>query len=301
VQNLAPGASARLGLAAETLRPRFPRLILCDISGYGTGGPYGNKKAYDLLIQAETGLLSITGTASERVKSGISVADIAAGMYAYSNILAALLLRGKTGKGSHIDVSLLEALSEWMGFPMYYTFEGALPPERTGIYHSTVFPYGPFTAGDGKEVFFGIQNEREWAVFCEAVLEQPEIAADPRFCSNTLRSENRVALTDIIHRAFALLTAASVLERLENANIAHARMNQMADLWDHPQLKARDRWREIGTPAGPIPALAPPGRTDAYEPRMEPVPALGEHTGAVLRELGYTMTDIESLRAAGAI
>jgi itaconate CoA-transferase len=301
VQNLAPGAAARLGLSPEELRPRFPRLILCEISGYGRGGPYGEKKAYDLLIQAEAGLLSITGTGREQVKPGISVADISAGMYAFSNILAALIQRGKTGEGCYIDVSLLESLSEWMGFPMYYSFEGAPPPERTGIYHATVFPYGPFRSGDGKEIFFGLQNEREWAAFCDVVLEQPQLTADPRFCSNALRSENRVPLTNIIHEAFASLTAEGVLDRLEKANIANARMNQMADLWEHPQLKARRRWREIGTPAGPIPALVPPGGTDTYEPRMDATPALGEHTDAVLEELGYSKANIDRLRAEGAV
>jgi itaconate CoA-transferase len=301
VQNLAPGAAARLGLSPESLRPRYPRLILCDISGYGQSGPYGGKKAYDLLIQAEVGLLSITGTGQERVKPGISVADISAGMYAFSNILAALIQRGRTGEGCHIDVSLLESLGEWMGFPMYYSFDGAPPPERSGIYHSTVFPYGPFTAGDGKEVFFGLQNEREWALFCEVVLERTELADDPRFRSNSLRSANRITLTDIIHSAFASLAAAAVLDRLEKANIANAQMNQMVDLWKHPQLQARQRWREIGTPAGPIPALVPPGGTDTYEPRMDPTPALGQHTDAVLAELGYSKADIECLRADGAI
>lgn len=301
VQNLAPGAAARLGLAEQILRPRFPQLILCEISGYGRGGPYGNKKAYDLLIQAEAALLSITGSANERVKPGIAVADISAGMYAFSNILAALLLREKTGRGSCLEVSLLEALSEWMGFPLYYSFEGAAPPERTGLYHATVFPYGPFPAGDGREVFFGLQNEREWADFCNVVLEQPQLAGDSRFCSNALRSCNRAALTAIIEDAFGHWTASEVLDRLEQANIANARMNQMADLWSHPQLAARARWREIATPAGTIPALLPPGTTDAFEPRMDAVPALGEHTGAVLSELGYSDEEIERLRAGGAI
>jgi itaconate CoA-transferase len=301
VQNLAPGAAARLGLDAVSLQPRFPRLILCDISGYGHGGPYGDKKAYDLLIQAETGLLSITGNGRERVKSGIAVADISAGMYAYSSILAALLQRNKTGKGCHIDISLLETLSEWMGFPLYYSFDGAPPPERTGLFHSTVFPYGPFAAGDGKEVFFGLQNEREWAEFCNVVLEQAGLAADERFRSNALRSENRVALTKIILDAFATLTSAEVVDRLAKANIANARMNQMSDVWSHPQLEARNRWREVGTPAGPIPAMLPPGLPDTFEPRMEPTPALGEHTDAVLAELGYSREEIEGLHAAGAI
>jgi itaconate CoA-transferase len=222
-------------------------------------------------------------------------------MYAYSSILAALLQRNKTGKGCHIDISLLETLSEWMGFPLYYSFDGAPPPERTGLFHSTVFPYGPFAAGDGKEVFFGLQNEREWAEFCNVVLEQAGLAADERFRSNALRSENRVALTKIILDAFATLTSAEVVDRLAKANIANARMNQMSDVWSHPQLEARNRWREVGTPAGPIPAMLPPGLPDTFEPRMEPTPALGEHTDAVLAELGYSREEIEGLHAAGAI
>jgi crotonobetainyl-CoA:carnitine CoA-transferase CaiB-like acyl-CoA transferase len=301
VQNLAPGAAARLGLSAAELGPRFPRLISCDISGYGQDGPYGDKKAYDLLIQAEAGLLSVTGSGSERAKAGISIADISAGMYAFTNILASLIQREKTGLGCHIDVSMLESLCEWMGFPLYYSFENAPPPERTGLYHSTVFPYGPFTAGDGKEVFFGLQNEREWAGFCSVVLDEPALSTDQRFFSNALRSENRVALTEIIHRAFGNLTSAEVADRLERANIASARMNQMADVWAHPQFQARNRWREVQTPAGPIPALLPPGTTDGYEPRMDAVPALGEHTDAVLAELGYSDSEIESLHAAGAV
>lgn len=301
VQNLAPGAAARLGISPEALRPRFPRLILCDISGYGKGGPYGDRKAYDLLIQAEVGLLSITGTERDRAKPGIAVADIAAGMYAFTNILAALIGRGRTGQGCHIEVSLLESLTEWMGFPLYYTFDGAAPPERAGLYHATVFPYGPFMAGDGEEIFFGLQNEREWAAFCDTVLEQPDLKTDPRFGSNPRRSEQRDALMEIIQRAFAALTMAEVRERLERASIANARMNQVADLWQHPQLQARGRWRQMGTPAGPVPALLPPGGTDTYEPRMDPVPALGEHTEAILGELGYTAAEIAALRAAGAI
>jgi itaconate CoA-transferase len=301
VQNLAPGAASRLGLGAETLRGRFPTLILCDISGYGGDGPYGNKKAYDLLIQAEAGLLSVTGTPEEPVKSGISVADIAAGMYAFSNILTALIYRQRTGKGSHVDLSLMESLCEWMGGPLYYSFDGASPPERTGPFHSSVFPYGPFLAGDGTEVFFGLQNEREWVVFCRVVLENPELATDSRFCNNSLRSGNRSALTDIILSVFAKLTGGQVLDRLERANIANARMNQMADVWAHPQLKARDRWRNVGTPAGPIPALLPPGKSDAFEPRMDATPALGEHTDSVLAELGYATSEIVELHEQGVV
>ncbi len=298
VQNLAPGAAARLGLGFASLQARYPRLILCDISGYGATGPFASKKAYDLLIQAEAGLLSITGTPEEPVKCGISIADISAAMYAVTNILAALLQRERTGRGGHIDVSLLESLGEWMGYPLYYTTGGAPPPARTGAFHATVFPYGPFPAGDGNKVFFGLQNEREWPAFCEMVLERPELAADARFATNVLRSENRAALTRIICEAFAALSAGEVLARLERAGIASARMNDMAGVWSHPQLKARGRWRNVATPAGAIPMLLPPGRVDA---QMAAVPALGEHTEAVLKELGYSDSEIARLRESGAI
>lgn len=301
VQNLAPGAAARLGLSAEALRPERPRLIVCDISGYGAGGPYGEKKAYDLLIQAEAGLLSITGTPEEPAKAGIAVADIAAGMYAYSSILAALLLRERTGQGSHIEVSLLEALCEWMLYPLYYSLDGAPAPLRTGAAHATIAPYGPFTAGDGKTVIFGIQNEREWAAFCRVVLERPEIATDERFATVARRVENRDVLSRVIHEVFSNLTAAEVVARLDRAQIASARMNELAEVWEHPQLKALQRWREIASPSGPLPALLPPGSNDAFEPRMDAVPALGEHTDAILAELGYSESDIARLHAEGAI
>lgn len=301
VQNLAPGAAARLSLSAEILRPCFPRLILCDISGYGPGGPYANRKAYDLLIQAEAGLLSITGTPDHPAKPGIAIADISAGMYAFTNILAALIHRNNTGLGAHIDLSLLESLTEWMGFPLYYTYNGAPPPERSGVHHATVFPYGPFRTGDGFEVLFGLQNEREWSDFCSLVLRQPALASDPRFSSNALRSQNRTALTAIIHHAFHPLTAPEIRQRLESANIANAHMNHMADLWQHPQLQARNRWRHADTSAGPIPTLLPPGTPDTWEPRMDPVPALGEHTSSILEELGYSTPEITRLREHGVI
>jgi itaconate CoA-transferase len=301
VQNLAPGATARLGLGWKDLHARHPRIILCDISGYGEGGPYGGKKAYDLLIQAEAGLLSVTGTAEERVKPGIAIGDISAGMYAFTNIMAALLQRHKTGLGSHVDVSLLETTAEWMGYPLYYSFEDAPPPPRSGIFHASVFPYGPFHAGDGKEVFFGLQNEREWVVFCDQVLEQPALAPDERFNANFRRSENRAALTEIIEKAFTGLTQQQVLERLERANIANARMNEMKDLWEHPQLRARDRWRNVETPAGPVPMTMPPGKVEGFESRMDPVPALGEHTRPLLAEFGYSEEEIAALVTTGAI
>jgi crotonobetainyl-CoA:carnitine CoA-transferase CaiB-like acyl-CoA transferase len=301
VQNLAPGAAARMGLGAEALRARHPRLIVCDISGYGDDGPYRDKKAYDLLIQSEAGFLSVTGTPDDPCKSGNSIADIAAGMYAYTGILAALLQRGKTGEGSHIDVSMLEALAEWMGYPMYYAYEGAPPPPRSAASHATIYPYGPFPAGDGGTVMLGLQNEREWRLFCEKVLLQPALAADPRFDSNARRNEHREALRAIIVAVFGALGTAQVLERLDAAQIANARMNDMAGLWAHPQLQARERWRQVDSPAGEIPALLPAGRQSAFDYRMDPIPAVGQHTDSILRSLGRSEAEIAALREAGAV
>jgi itaconate CoA-transferase len=301
VQNLAPGAAARMGLSYEVLSKEHPGLIVCDISGYGADGPYRDKKAYDLLIQSEAGFLSVTGTPEAPSKAGNSVADIAAGMYAYSNILSALLLRGKTGQGSHIDVSMLEALGEWMGYPMYYAFEGAAPPPRTAAAHASIYPYGPFTAGDGGIVMLGLQNEREWKVFCAVVLDDAALASDPRFDSNARRNEHREALKAIILAAFGQHTAEQVVARLDQAQIANARMNDMAGLWAHPQLQARQRWQTVSTPAGDIPALLPPGRNNTFDYRMDPVPAVGQHTEAILRELGQDDEAIAALRATGAI
>jgi crotonobetainyl-CoA:carnitine CoA-transferase CaiB-like acyl-CoA transferase len=302
VQNLAPGAAARLGLGYDTLAERKPGIIVCDISGYGADGPYRDKKAYDLLIQSEAGFVSVTGTPDEPCKAGISIADIAAGMYAYSNILAALLQRGQTGRGQHIDISMLEALAEWTGFPLYYAFDGALPPPRSGAAHATICPYGPFPTGaDSGNVMLGLQNEREWVNFCDKVLLRPELAHDPRFAGNASRAAERDALHEIIVATFATLTASQVIARLEAAQIATARVNTMQDLWDHPQLKARGRWREVGSPAGPIPALMPPGQSAEEPPRMDPIPALGEHTEAILKELGIDADTVSRLRAARAI
>ena len=301
VQNLAPGAAARMGLDHATLEAAHPRLIVCDISGYGEDGPYRDKKAYDLLIQSEAGFLSVTGTPDEPCKSGNSIADIAAGMYAYTGVLAALLQRGRTGRGSHIDVSMLESLAEWMGFPMYYAYEGAPPPPRSAASHATIYPYGPFIAGDGGTVMLGLQNEREWRVFCDKVLLRPELATDPRFDANARRNEHRADLRAIILETFATLTSAQVLERLDAAQIANARMNDMAGLWAHPQLRSRERWREVESPAGAIAALLPPGRQSAFDYRMDPIPAVGEHTEAILRSLGRDAGAIDALRAAGAI
>ena len=301
VQNLAPGAAARMGLTAELLHKENPRLILCDISGYGNNGPYRDKKAYDLLIQSEAGFLSVTGTPETPSKAGNSIADIAAGMYAYTNILAALLQRGKTGKGSMIDVSMLEALGEWMSFPLYYAYDGADAPPRNGASHATIYPYGPFKAGDGKTVMLGLQNEREWAQFCETVLENPELAQDERFDKNFKRNEKRSELLEIINVCFSKLTAEQLIARLEQAQIANAHLNDMEGLWKHEQLKARNRWAEVDTPNGEISALLPPGLNDSYDYRMDPIPAVGQHTDQILKELGLADSEITSMRASGAI
>lgn len=301
VQNLAPGASARMGLSFEALHEAFPRLIVCDISGYGDSGPYRDKKAYDLLIQSEAGFLSITGTPDTPSKAGCSIADISAGMYAYSNVLTALIQRGKTGLGRRIDVSMLECMAEWMGYPLYYTLDGAPPPPRAGASHATIFPYGPFATGDGKSVMLGLQNEREWQVFCQTVLLQPELAADARFVTNGLRASQRAELQSIIEAAFAKLTATQVVERLEQAQIANAQVNALADVWAHPQLQARERWIEVNSPSGLLPALLPPGASDVSHVRMDAVPELGQHTQAILAELGWSLEDIEQLKTEGAI
>ncbi|WP_339516949.1 CaiB/BaiF CoA transferase family protein [Pseudomonas sp. RL_15y_Pfl2_60] len=303
VQNLAPGAAARMGLSFEALHERFPQLIVCDISGYGEGGPYEQKKAYDLLIQSEGGFLSVTGGEGEdqMAKAGCSIADIAAGMYAYTGVLSALMLRGKTGVGSRVDVSMLESLVEWMGYPMYYAYQGATPPPRAGAAHSTIYPYGPFPAGDGGTVMLGLQNEREWRAFCDKVLMQPELADDPRFSANSKRSANRTELRAIILESFAALSAEQVIERLNEAQIANAHVNDMAGVWQHPQLKARQRWTEVQSPSGMLPALLPPGRNSAFSPRMDGIPALGEHTDNLLGELGLSASDIQQLHERGVV
>ena len=297
VQNLAPGAAARLGLGAEELTAANPRLIVCDISGYGGSGPYRDKKAYDLLTQCEAGLVSITGTRDSLAKTGISTADIGAGMYAFSGILSALFLRERTGKGTRFEVSMFEALGEWMGYPLYYTHFGGTPPQRTGASHATIYPYGPFDAGDGKSVVLGLQNEREWALFCNQVLRLPELADDPRFNTNTRRVANRPELAKIIHGVFRGLTATELLDRLDRAQIASARINSMEDVWQHPQFQARNRWRTVETPEGSIPALIPPCTFAGFEARMDPIPALGAHTEQVLEEIGYSGVDIARLRS----
>lgn len=301
VQNLAPGAAARLGLSYEALSAVKPDIIVCDISGYGSDGPYRDKKAYDLLIQSESGFVSVTGSEDAPAKAGPSIADISAGMYAYSTILAALLHKQRTGRGQHIDISMLESLVEWMNYPLYYAIDGASPPPRAGASHATIYPYGPFPAGDGKNVMLGLQNEREWVAFCDKVLLRPELAQEARFASNSRRSAARDELRQIIVDAFASLSAAQVLERLDLAQIANAQLNTMHDVWEHPQLKARQRWREVDTAVGQVPALLPPGSWSEGEPRMDAVPALGQHTDAILGQLGYSAADIAELRAAGAI
>jgi itaconate CoA-transferase len=301
IQNLAPGAAERLGLGAAELRAKHPELIWCGISGYGPAGPYAEKRAYDLLVQCETGLLSVTGTPESPSKAGIAIADIASGMYAMSSILAALLRREKTGEGATLDITMFESLAEWMGFPAYFAHYGGTPPPRSGAYHATIVPYGPFATGDGNTVFFSVQNEREFERFCERVLERAELTSDPRFSSSPARSANRAAMHAEIEQVFQAKTAREMIDRLEKAGIANAKLNTMAQFWDHPQLKARERWREVGSAAGPIQALKPPFNLDGFEPRMDAVPALGEHTEKVLREIGYSAPEIERLARSGAV
>ena len=301
VHNLAPGAIARLGFGSAYLRAVHPRLITCGISGYGTSGPYRDKKAYDLLVQSEAGLVSITGTDETPAKVGISIADIAAGMYGFASILAALLRRERSGEGTAIEVSLFDALAEWMGYPAYFAGYGGEAPARTGARHAAIAPYGPYPAGDGKNVYLGIQNEREWARFCERVLEQPALAVDERFASNALRVQHQEALSAIIAAAFAPLTSAAVVERLDAAGIANARMNSVREYLDHPQLAARHRWRDVDSPAGPLRALLPPYGLEGVEPVMGPIPAVGQHTDAILEELGFDAATIAEWRGVGIV
>lgn len=286
VQNLAPGAAGRLGFGAEELRAKHPRLVHCSISGYGEGGPYTQKKAYDLLVQCEAGLVAITGGPETPSKVGISVADIAAGMYAYSGILSSLFRRERTGEGATLEVSMLEALGEWMGFPLYFAAYGDGEPKRSGASHATIAPYGPFECGDGETVFLGIQNEREWKKFCDEVLGRGGIAEDGRFSSNSRRVENRPVLHGEIESVFSGLGSDEVIEKLEGASIANARMRSVRQFLDHPQLKARDRWREFGSPVGPLCGLLPPAMPDGQEPVMAPIPEVGEHNEKILAELG---------------
>ncbi|KAK4574738.1 hypothetical protein LTR86_001579 [Recurvomyces mirabilis] len=286
VQNLAPGATERMGLGYETLKPQHSRLIVCDISGYGSTGPYKNKKAYDLLIQSESGFLSVTGSPGQPAKSGISIADIAAGTTAFNNILAAIIQRGRTGSGCRLDVSMLESLAEWMSFPMYYASDGAPAPAMAGAEHASIYPYGPFDTGGGGTVMLGMQNEREWSVFCRDVLQKAELLDDERFLTTSLRSKNRKVLREIIEGVFAAFSADEMLDKLQTAGVANAKVNDMAGLWAHPQLKSRDRWTEVATPNGRIPALKPAGAADGTAVRMDAIPSVGQHNESIFAEFG---------------
>jgi itaconate CoA-transferase len=283
LQNLGPGAAGRLGLAADDLLARHPRLICGTVSGYGADGPYAGKKAYDLLVQCETGVLSVTGTPDEPCKTGISVADIAAGMYAYSAVLTALYERERTGRGSSFEVSLFDALGEWMTQPYYYTVYGGTDPVRTGARHASISPYGPYVAKGGR-VFLGLQNDREWGVFCDQVLGRPDLVTDPRFVTNPDRVARDGELRAIIEDVFAALTPDEVAARLDAAGIANARLRTPAEFAAHPQLAARDRWREVDTPGGPVRTLLPPVTVPGRTPAMGAVPAPGQHTDSILAE-----------------
>jgi len=301
IQNLAPGAAGRLGLDAATLLANHPRLIVCDVSGYGDSGPYAHKKAYDLLVQSEAGVLSVTGTPETQTKVGISIVDISAGMYAYSGILTALYQREKTGKGTRVDVTMFESLAEWMSHPLNYTHFGGKPPQRSGPDHATIVPYGRFKCGDGAYVMLGIQNEREWAKFCAGVLGMPGLATDDKYNNNTKRTSRRAEVVALIEEVFSRMKAEEVVARLDAADIANARINTPQEVWDHPQLKARDRWREVGSPAGPLPVLLPPVTMPEFEARLDPIPAIGEHTDRILADIGYSAADIAELRKTAAV
>ncbi|MFE0965229.1 CaiB/BaiF CoA transferase family protein [Streptomyces fungicidicus] len=301
VQNLAPGAAGRLGLGAEELTRRYPRLIPCTVSGYGTDGPWADRKAYDLLMQCQTGLVSLTGTPEGTARTGISVADIAAGMYAYSGVLTALYTRATTGTAHPVEVSLFEALAEWMGQPAYYTRYGGAQPPRLGTQHATIAPYGTYRAADGREVLFSVQNEREWAALCEKFLGRPELTADPRFATGSDRVAHRDELNTVIAERVARQDAAKLLGELEAIGVACAGVNDVAAFLDHPVLAARCRWREVAVPGATVEALLPPADLAGLPARMDPVPAVGEHTESILRELGRSAEEIEALRAAGVV
>ena len=283
------------------MRERHPRLIVCDVSGYGSSGPYRDKKAYDLLVQCEAGLVSITGTPETPSKVGVSIADIACGMYAYSGVLTALLRRERTGEGAAIEVSLFEALAEWMGFPAYFALYGGKEPQRTGASHAAIAPYGPFECGDGETIFLGIQNEREWERFCEVVLDRPDLGEDECFDDNSKRIDNKDILHQEISAVFEELPSEEAIERLEKAKIANAWMRTVQDFLDHPQLEARSRWRDVGSPVGPLRTLLPPAIPDGTEPVMAPIPEVGEHTNKILAELGYDEDAVDTLRQSAAI
>ncbi len=301
VQNLVPGAVDRLGFSTQELRAKYPRLIVCNLSGYGSSGPYRDKKAYDLLIQAETGLISITGTEETPSKVGISIADISCGMYAYSGILTALLIRSRTGEGAALETSLFDSLAEWMSYATYYTTYGGTAPPRTGASHATIAPYGPVQSGDNKVIYLGLQNEREWKRFCEIVLQNPQLAGDPRFDCNANRVSNRSQLDQAMQEVFRNLTATEIAARLEAAQIANARMNTVEEFADHPQLEARNRWTTVNSPVGPLKALLPPVTMENVETVMNEVPALGQQTDAILGELGFGSGEIAAWRQAGVI
>jgi itaconate CoA-transferase len=293
VQNLAPMAMEKLGLDYDSLKDSYKELIVCNISGYGPSGPYKNKKAYDLLIQAESGFLSVTGTEEEIVKSGISIADTAAGMHAFSAILAAIIQRGKSGKGSRIDISMLEAMVEWMGFPLFYSYGGASAPERTGADHASIYPYGIFHTQENNVILLGIQNDREWQGFCELILGNPSLITDLRFADNAARSENREELRKIIQHLFSKLPVAEICEKLNSAQIAFAKVNNMEEVWKHPQLKALNRIVSTETPHGLISSFKPPTNNSEFEPSLSAVPAVGEHSQKILEELGFETEEIE--------
>lgn len=301
VQNLAPKATARMGLGFSDLHEKHPRLIVCNITGYGDAGPYASKKAYDLLVQAEAGFLSITGTPDQPAKSGISIADIAAGMQAHTAILAALLQRQRNGLGSCIDISMLEAMVEWMGFPLYYAYQGGSAPMRSGADHASIYPYGVFRSGDNKLIVLGIQNQREWITFCRDVLENESLASEQRFAINSARSESREQLQALIQQRFDNWSAVEISERLDAAQIANANANDMAAVWEHPQLRALKRFIEVDTPTGPVSALQPPGHNNSYEPAISAVPDLGQHTESILIGLGYSMEQINQLKNTGVV
>lgn len=302
VQNLAQGAAARLGLDAASLSAAHPRLVAVDISGYGAEGPYAHKRAYDMLVQCEAGLVSVTGTAERPVKAGVPAADIAAAMYAFSGVLAALLRRATTGRGGAVEVSMLDALAEWMGHPLHQGMHGSAPPARTGLAHSVIAPYDAFPTADGEQVLLSVQNDREWRRLAEQVLGRPELAEDPDFATNPARTANRARTDAVVGRALAGLTGREALAALEAAGIACARLNTVADVAAHPQLAARDRWREVESPVGPLRALLPPiTLPGSEEARMGAVPALGEHTDALLRTLGMTDEQTSVLRRDGVI
>jgi itaconate CoA-transferase len=299
IQNFAPSAAERLGLGADELRRRFPTLITCSISGYGTSGPYRDAKAYDLLIQSETGLVSITGSEDEPAKTGIPTADIGAGMYAFAGLLAALYNRERTGEGAHVEISLFDSLLEWMGYPLYYTEYGGKQPSRAGTSHAAIAPYGTYTACDGTEIVLSIQNQREWQSFCETVLQLPHTAVDGRFDTGTRRVANRSDLDCIVTGVFGSHGGEEMEQRLQKAKIAHARLRPVAEVLTHPQLIARDRWRTVETPAGPVKALLPAITLSGHTPRMDPVPDVGQHTEAILESIGYDNTARSNLERAG--